>query len=381
MKDRRLPFGARPSPTHFHRLSQGIKRMMRRRGYNKIVAYHDDFLVIADTESECMKMWKELIALMIELGFDINYAKAEAPSKTMTFLGIELNSSSMEISLPQAKLISIRNVLKQYVGKSRASKRQLQSLAGKLNHAAKVVRGGRTFLRRILNCIGKLKDGHHKCRLNGAVMKDILWWYDFMSYFNGTAMCIKSEDAVTVATDACLEGGGAFYMGDFYYVNWKQDFPELDPLPINYKEAAMAALCIKRWAPLWSNKRVYLYSDNICAVSIINKCACKNEQIMSLLRHNFWVAANSNIHVTVLYLPGTRNTVADTISRLHESVGHIQHLESIINDWFLCHWKLRNVFDYVSMMNHMSMKSLLALQDLPSWRALKWPWMCQFAST
>ena len=49
MYDVKLPFGACASPTIFHRISQAIKRMMMRRGYTKIVAYQDDFLVIGET--------------------------------------------------------------------------------------------------------------------------------------------------------------------------------------------------------------------------------------------------------------------------------------------------------------------------------------------
>ena len=42
MVDTRLMFGARLSPSIFHRLSQCIRRMMQRRGYECVV-YLDDF--------------------------------------------------------------------------------------------------------------------------------------------------------------------------------------------------------------------------------------------------------------------------------------------------------------------------------------------------
>jgi hypothetical protein len=169
---------------------------------------------VGDTYEECLQAWVALITLLLELGFEINYSKLEAPENSMVFLGIELNSIAMQLSLPKEKLSSIRSVIIDFMGRTRATKRQLQSLAGKLGHAAKVVRGGRTFLRRILNCINKLHRPYHKARIKGNVLKDIQWWHSFMAHFNGTAAFIDATQAQTVVTDSCLIGGGAFYAGD-----------------------------------------------------------------------------------------------------------------------------------------------------------------------
>ena len=43
--DTALPFGSRKSPSIFHRLSQSVRRMMKRMGYD-IVVYLDDFLIV-----------------------------------------------------------------------------------------------------------------------------------------------------------------------------------------------------------------------------------------------------------------------------------------------------------------------------------------------
>jgi hypothetical protein len=61
----------------------------------------------------------------------------------------------------------------------RASKKQLQSLAGKLNWAPAVIRGGRVFLHRIIDCITSLERDWHKILLKGEVLADIAWWRKF----------------------------------------------------------------------------------------------------------------------------------------------------------------------------------------------------------
>ena len=373
--DTMLPFGARPSPSIFHRISQFVKRVMLRRGFSNITAYQDDFLVVGESYDECLHSWVELITLLLHLGFEINYSKLEAPATSLIFLGIQLDSTTMQLSLPEGKLKSTQGIISEFMGRARATKRQLQSLAGKLCHAAKVIRGGRTFLRRLFSCISKLKRPYHKARIKGNMLKDIQWWHSFMAHFNGVASCIDAKHAQTVVTDSCLIGGGAFYAGDFYYINWELDHHELNSLPINYKEAAMAALSVLRWATHWRNKTVYIYCDNQCAVSIINKCSCRSELVMLLLRKLFWVAAHNNCSIRAIYLPGNLNIIADTVSRLHEA-GQLLHLESIVNEWYMCHTSQPCAFAYTSLCNHMSLRALCSIfQHVASWQTLRRRWM------
>ena len=129
--------------------------------------------------------------------------KLEPSSICITFLTIELNSKTMTLSLPSSKLDSIITELQSWTPRARATKHQLQSLAGKLNYAARVVRGGGTFLRWLLNCICSLQKPYHKARISGAMLQDIQLWQNHMSTFNGISVYIPAWDVVTVITDAC----------------------------------------------------------------------------------------------------------------------------------------------------------------------------------
>ena len=80
-----------------------------------------------------------LISLLRKLGFQINWNKVIDPSTTITFLGIEIDSIAMCLRLPDEKLIQVRQGLSLFQLRKRASKKQLQSLAGKLNFCASVV--------------------------------------------------------------------------------------------------------------------------------------------------------------------------------------------------------------------------------------------------
>ena len=193
LKDTRLPFGGKLSPGIFHRLTQAVKRMMGRRGINLLIVYLDDFLVIADSKEACAQALNCLIQLLRRLGFAIHWGKVVDPTNRITFLGIELDPISMSLRLPEDNLSGFRKELQSFLQLKRVTKRQLQSLAGRLSWAAGVVRGGQVFLRRIFNKISTLKHSSHRTLLGSTVRDDILWWHTFLETFNGRSMLLDKQ--------------------------------------------------------------------------------------------------------------------------------------------------------------------------------------------
>jgi len=151
MIDKRLPFGARFSPGIFHRLTQAVKRMMIGYGFTSIVVYLDDFCIVEKSKERCKQALNCLLWLLRKLGFAIAWEKVECPSHTLTFLGIEIDTIRDLFLLPEVKLNEFRSLIDSILASSRISLKKLQSLAGKLNWASSVVRGGRIYLRRILD--------------------------------------------------------------------------------------------------------------------------------------------------------------------------------------------------------------------------------------
>ncbi|VDI71189.1 Hypothetical predicted protein [Mytilus galloprovincialis] len=166
--DKKLPFGSKLAPGIFHRLSQAIRRMMSRRGFT-IIAYLDDFFICEKTKQRCAHALRILIYLLRKLGFSISWSKVVDPCQKLVFLGVEIDSTTLELRLPIKKLDELRRELASFQQRKHVSKKQLQSLAGKLNWASSVVHGGRVFLRRIIDSIMQLKHDRHKMRLSGDI--------------------------------------------------------------------------------------------------------------------------------------------------------------------------------------------------------------------
>ena len=321
MYDCRLPFGASKSPEIFQKLSSSVTRMMAARNFT-VISYLDDFLLIEETEQRCKEAYNTLLALLQSLGFIINWNKVEPASQQITFLGINICSVTHQLSLPQEKLQEIKTLLHTWEGKKKATKLELMKLVGKLNWAARLVRGGRTFLRRLIDIMCSLRRKHHRIRLTASARADIAWWLDFMQIFNGTVCFIHNTAAPTayLTSDACTIGGGAVYNSDWFYVNWCIDFPGMAPEHINVKELCTIILAARRWAHLWSNKHIVIYTDNSCSMYSVNKGTSHNVKCMALLRELFWLSALHNFHITARHIPGVDNILSDYISRLHEHV-------------------------------------------------------------
>ena len=285
--DTKLPFGARKSPAIFHRLTQSVRRMMAGRGFKSVVVYLDDFLVIGDTREECFTAYNTLISLLRDLGFYINWKKVIDPTQRIIFLGICLNSLTCQLELPQDKCDDLMHELNKFLDKKRATKKQLQSLAGKLNWACQAIRGGRTFLRRILDAQNCLKQAYHKLKLTSEFYADILWWKKCMLILNGKNMFINDVVADRVEVDACNMGAGMSFRSDWAYLNWELDWEGTKSLHINFKETLAIIGAAKRWGPLWRNKVVFIHTDNQCAKQIINKGTTKNSFVMSQIRELF----------------------------------------------------------------------------------------------
>ena len=349
--DTRLPFGAKSSPEIFHRLTQAVRRMMERRSFKTIIVYLDDFLIIGETKEECQQVFTTLLQLLLDLGFQISWHKVIGPTQKLVFLGVELDTAHCEMALPPTKLTELHHVISRFLFRRRASTKQLQQLADKLNWACRVVYGGRTFLRRILDMLNLLQSPSAKVRLSAEFHEDIRWWHSFLHYFNGKCNFLRQYPTTDVQTDACLVAAGAYFRGDWLYHNFALDTPDLALLHINYKEVLAQVFAVFRWAPCWANQHVIIHSDNEAAVHIINKGTTSHPLIMGYLRQLFWLSAVYNFRFTARYIPGKQNLIADAVSRLHQPLKCLEFYEQ------LCSQTPRPVVDGIALSNHMSSNS------------------------
>lgn len=344
MVDTRLPFGARRSPYIFHQLGQAALRIMAAKGYHNIVVFLDDFLVVHEDREFCLQTLNVLLLTLRELGFSINYNKVVMPTKRITFLGIDLDSRSMTIELPRKKIDETLLLLQAMQTKKKVTKKELQSVVGKLNFACQCVYGGKFFLRRLYDAINKLQQAWHRTRVTRNMLMDIHWWLQFLTDFPGWLPMIDPRPLCPIYTDACGLAAGAAFGHYFVYMPWSH-WEGCEDLHINSKEAIAVEIAVTHWAPHLAHHKVLVHSDNQAAVSMLNRGSSRCPRVMRSLRNIYWLSAKYNFRIQATYIPGRNNTLADTASRLHEpdilernhldvSFSPIQITENATSSWF-----------------------------------------------
>jgi len=347
--DNVLNFGMSISPSIFNRLSTAVVRILYRSreagliSFTAVVVYLDDFCIVAHSQTDCDHTLRYLISLVEELGFRISAPKVVWPSQQVRFLGIDLDSVLMQLSLPADKLSELQSTAADFIRRDKVSKLQLQQFAGLANFAAKVVRGARTFSRRIIDAGNSLSEPHHRTRVTLSLRADLEWWIKFGAWFNGSAAIIRDDrlwaPRLVIQTDACLSGWGAVSSGLWLAGTWQgapdpanlsflessPQWSSATPVPasvagnINYLELFAVVLAARKWAPRWRNRRIIVQSDNTQAVACLNKGSSTNPLSTALLRELFWLSVLHNFHLTASHLPGAQNPIADQLSRLSDA--------------------------------------------------------------
>ena len=87
-----------------------------------------------------------------------------------------VNTVNLRLQLPEEKHQRLKEEINEAQGRKAIAKRELQSLTGLLQHAAKVIRSGRAFLYHLyaLESIGSAP--WHRIQLNAPARADLLWW-------------------------------------------------------------------------------------------------------------------------------------------------------------------------------------------------------------
>lgn len=208
-----LPFGLRSAPKLFNIMADLLEWILLNQGVTFLLHYLDDFLTMGQPGTTvCQRNLHLLIEICNILGIPIAIEKIDGPTTVLDFLGILLDTEQMEARLPQDKFERIQATIREWLGKKKATKREVLSLVGILQHAAKVVRPGRTFVNRMYSTAAKVQELDYFTRLNKEFQSDLYWWHVFLGLWNGVSFLQPRNTAdVKIQTDASGSWGCAAF--------------------------------------------------------------------------------------------------------------------------------------------------------------------------
>jgi hypothetical protein len=319
----RLPFGSRSSPKIFDQLSQAICWIAKNNyGIKNIFHLLDDFLTIDPPNSIGERTMALLCTIFKRLNIPISVKKTVGPTFSLEYLGIILDSEKMEARLPTEKRERICNFITEFLKRSTVTKRELLQLLGHFNFAARVVLPGRAFTSYLINLSTTVKKLHYFVKFTEASKEDLSMWLHFLEHWNGVsvfyeAKLISNADMELYTDASSTIGFGGYYRGRWFAEKWPKELTDPKRHPsMAFLELYPIVMAAVLWGTEWKGKKILFHCDNAAVVDILRKRRSSDLQISSLIRTLCFCAANFNFDFYSEHLAGTKNNIADALSRL-----------------------------------------------------------------
>ena len=193
-------------------------------------------------------------------------------------LGILVNTAAFTLKVPTTRLEDLLAELPTWPAANFFTKKQLQSLLGKLSFITVCVKPGRIFMAHLLNSLHECKrPASHRYPISATMLLDIQWWLVFLPRFPRISLIKPSFwdfESLHFSTDACLhEGGVVCHTNCISFV-----FPDCiapSTLHISALELFMIIVALKHWAPQLQGHK-FVACDNSAAVAVINSPSSKD---------------------------------------------------------------------------------------------------------
>ena len=317
--DRAMPMGCASSCRTFEMFSTALEWVAKQRlMIPHIIHILDDYLMAASTYHQCRINLVRFLSLSKYLGVPIAPEKTVGPQNVLSFAGIELDTLRMEARLPMDKTAKCQSLMASFRRRKKVILREMQSLTGLLNFACTVVVPGRAFLRRLIDLTKGITSAHYFVRLTRSVKADLQLWQSFLCGFNDRSFFLSDvwhdSLALNLYTDAAASlGYGAVFGNEWCFGAWPKNCTKFN---ITLLEFYPIVLSVLLWGDRMRNQRITFFTDNAALVDIINKATSRDPTVMIFVRRLVLVCLQFNILFRARHVPGVKNVLADSLSRL-----------------------------------------------------------------
>ena len=332
-----LCFGIKNAPFIFHRLGRAITLHFHTLGI-RIIIYLDDILVLGRTPAQCVKDAQLFVDTLVKLGFNFKIGKCVLkPAQEFFFLGFIWNTVTMQVHLPEEKLLTIHTLSLEILSKKSVQVLVLQRIMGLISSARPAVPlakcRSRGIQRMILDHYNGTGKSAKKCvRLSKWATDDLTWW----SVLTKTG-CFQTFKTVPVwksirlATDAMDFAVGSVIQGETFYMELSKEDVERN---IAHKEWLAFEMTILRNLDRLRDQVVTWHVDNQVVRAVWLKegstrdlWLCKRVIKLRLLLQE------QNTTVVPVYIRSAQHIHADYISRNRR-----------LPDWHLSHKIAMKIF-------------------------------------
>ena len=178
-----LPMGLSSSPRIFTKVMKPPLAYLRQKECT-VSGYIDDFFIQGNDSRECYSSLEEAVLLFLQLGFHVHPEKSVLlPSQSLTFLGFNLNSVSMTVTLTREKRDQLESLCTEAMNGENLSIRFVAKVIGKVVSALPGVEFGRLHYcnlerDKIYALSANQGDYDALMQLFPAAKEELNWWCD-----------------------------------------------------------------------------------------------------------------------------------------------------------------------------------------------------------
>ena len=282
-------------------------------GDNELSPYVDDLVGVSPAD-EADRLFNCLLDIVRNVGLMPSQTPGHivSPTDVCIVLGFLINLRVNTIAIPEEKLRSIIELLTQWSTKTSATKRQIQSLTGKILFCSKVIRSGKLHLNRMLRNQSEAIALDIPVLLSHDFQTDVQWWLDNCSSWNGISFmefCPGGEisvDAASKGIDGLASIGGFNFMSNQFFKSVVP--PELQSWHISNLELLAVLVAARLWHKQWAGMEITGLTDSSATHNLLSYGKSKIDlrlamaRTFSTMEHRWkflwrskWISTHDNI--------------------------------------------------------------------------------------
>ena len=319
-----LPQGFASAPRIFTKLLKPVFSHFRSLGIITL-CYLDDFIFLSSTPEALARDLDYVLSVLDSLGLTINLDKSCLfPSQRIEFLGFDLDSVSMSVTLTRDKQEKIQRLGSALLTKECVSIRELAVFIGNVVAAGYGVRRAPLRYKYLeivkANALRSFRDQVDFRRvydqlivLDARALGLIRWWCVNISSL--TNVLPVPAIALELVTDAATDCGWGAHVGSVKtYGHWSADeknFEHSNLLELKAILFGLRSLCNDVY-----DSHIRIRSDNTTAVACVNRCGSVREALLDVTVDIFDWADSHRAYLSAAHIRGIHNVEADGLSRI-----------------------------------------------------------------
>ena len=310
-----MPNGYGPAMRIFTKITKIPFSYLRKKGYISVVFVDDSYLQ-GKTYQDCVNNVIETVHLLQQLGFTIHPDKSIlTPTQQITFLGFDIDSEKMTMSLTKNKKEKIIRLCSQLLHNKCPTIRELAQVIGNIVASFPAVTYGPLHYRSLeLDKIYSLRRYAYNfdkpATISPNAKMELLWWISNIQ--NSFHNIIQPKPDIVICTDASMTGWGVTdhitSSGGFWSEN---EISHINILEIKAIFIGVQSYCKHR-----HYEHIRVMCDNTTAISYINKMGGTKSSECNRIAKQIWEwCITHKLWISAAHIPGIDNYEADYLSR------------------------------------------------------------------